>query len=188
MMKTKGILLLMVLAVVVLSGCQQGSKAGFTEISTGELATLQHDANLFQLIQKGYDSVPTRPPLPNHLYKEVNNGEFVFLHFDKAISQATKLFYTGRAVPGRFCKEDQDALPLDNGKLAFTHFHKALVEGDDATPEEGHGGEGGEEGFWFVHVAAAELDMPWGSVSPGVDYKFMPTPPPSCAELGIKGY
>ena len=111
----------------------------------------------------------------------VDGGGFVFLHFDKPIAEATKILYTGHTVPGKFCKEDQDALPE-----GFTHFHKKFVEGDN--PQAGHGGKGGEEGYWFIHIAINEFDMPWGHVVPGLDKVFMPTPPPSCNELGIEGY
>jgi len=155
----------------------EDTDGGHDDSSTEEVL---HDAMLFEQVEYAFDFKPTTPHLPTHLYKNIGNNEFVFLHFDKPVDQATKLLYTGQGIPGRFCKEDQDALPKVDGKLAYTHFHKKFVDSDN--PQDGHGGVGGEEGWWFKHVAVAEFDMPWGHVTPGVDFNFMPTPPPVCGE------
>ena len=143
----------------MLTACTRETEHGHPELEE-QIAALEHNSDLYNLVINGYDGIPTIPRLPDHVYKEIDSGQYVFLHFDKALPEATKVLYTGRIIPGKFCKEDQDKLPP-----GFTHFHKAFVDSDN--PQDGHGGVGGEDGYWFVHVAVAELDMPWGQVVPG---------------------
>jgi len=183
--KTSLLYIVIGILVIVSLSLFLGSKKGITGQVVSEVDTQSNleslsNANLFELIQSGFDYRPTDPHLPTHMYKKVDtDGEFVFLHFDKPVDQATMVRYTGNGVPGKFCIEDQKEIEKKYGD-GFTHFHKKKVNKDDATPEDGHGGSGGEDGFWFRHVALAEFDMPWGQVLPGVDYNFMPTPPPEC--------
>ena len=184
--KTSVLYIVIGILVIVSLSLFLTSKKGITgqvvaEVDTQSITeSLSNSENLFDLILSGFDYRPTDPHMANHMYKKVDtDGEFVFLHFDKPIGQAAKVWYTGNGVPGKFCKEDQNEVEKKYGD-GFTHFHKKKVNKDGATPEDGHGGLGGEEGFWFRHVALAEFDMPWGQVLPGVDYNFMPTPPPEC--------
>lgn len=115
---------------------------------------------------------------PKHVFKFVNDEAFIFLHLnDPDPQQATSIDYVGVAVKGVFCAEDQP-------DEAFTHFHKYEAE----SWEEGHGGNPGDEGFWFVHIAARGHDEPWGTVDVGTDYDFMPTNPPECAGLFEPGF
>ena len=87
---------------------------------------------------------------------------------------------------GRFCQGEQARVEASYGP-GFTHFHKQSTPGND--PAAGHGGVGGEDGFWFRHIAVTNIpqgDMmagtgvPWGPVRPGIDYDFMPTAAPQC--------
>lgn len=118
-----------------------------------------------------FDSEPIRggQDTPKHVFKWVSDDTFLFLHFNKPNPlEADYIEYVGVATKSVFSKESQ---PDDS----FTHFHKAYADSWDG----GHGGTGGEEGYWFSHVAATDFEAPWGQVSPGVDYNFMPTPPPA---------
>jgi len=131
---------------------------------------------------------PFDAPLPEHQYKVLKdqNGDVigaVFLHFDKPVGQDRKILYIGDAVPGKFCNtpEVQELI-----KKGYVHFH---TTNKVPTPDAGHGGKGGEPGFWLRHIAVAPIpkgDMmagtgvPWGPVKPGIDFNFMPTPPPDC--------
>ena len=131
-------------------------------------------AQLTDALLAGYNAQPYDPALPDHKWAAMGDGSYLFLHFNKDVNKADDLLYYGLALPGKFCKEDQDQLPP-----GFVHFHQAKCAEKDE--EKCHGGKGGEDGFWLMHVAAKEMDMPWGHVKPGVDLKFMPTPAPSCA-------
>lgn len=107
---------------------------------------------------------------PKHVFKFVNDEAFIFVHVnDPDPQQATSIDYVGVAVKGVFCEESKP-------DEAFTHFHKYEAESWSA----GHGGDAGDEGYWFTHIAAREHQEPWGTVEPGTDYDFMPTPAPSC--------
>lgn len=118
---------------------------------------------------------------PEHVWKWVNEDVMIFLHFDaRDPAEAENLNWIGVGVKGRFCKQDQDAL---GGKVSgFTHFHKQSASTWDA----GHGGDatlGGDLGYWLQHVAVRDFTAPWGDVTPGTDYEFMPTDPPTCPSL-----
>jgi len=180
-MNKKILLSVLILGLVFITACavEEEVEEKIEEVSEG--------VDLFMQIKEGFDLLPVSPNMPNHIYKEIGEGAFVFLHFDKAVDQATQIWYTGVAYPGRFCSEDQAEMN-EKYEEGFTHFHKKEVKGDNPTPEQGHGGNGGELGFWFKHVSVSTHEKPWGTVSPGLDLKFMPTPPPSCQELGFAGY
>lgn len=60
----------------------------------------------------------------------------------------------------------------------FTYFHQLEAEEWD----QAHGGDPGQEGYWLAHMAVDEFERPWGEVTPGVDYNYMPTDPPECDE------
>lgn len=116
-------------------------------------------------------------PWPNHLVKWVNDDTFVFLHFDSvdpvadaAAGNTPTMNWMGLGVRGVFCAEDQ---PTPD----FTHFHKYSAP----TYAEGHGGAGGEEGYWLMHINVREFDSPFGPTgAPGVHEGFGPTEPEPC--------
>lgn len=115
---------------------------------------------------------PFTPPLPEHLFIDVGNGRLLFLHFNKPVTDPSKmLLYVGDGVRGTFITHDQP----DGGKTGFVHFHRFLAPTVDA----GHGGPPGAEGFWLRHVAVADFDMMGMKVKAGVDPNFMPTVPPA---------
>ncbi len=133
-----------------------------------------------------YSDSPTQPALPDHLYKIFSDGTGAFFHFDKPVGQDTMILWIGTLVPGRFCKADQERVANSYGP-GFVHFHQKFTPGSD--PNAGHGGKGGEDGYWYRHIAVTNIpkgDMmagtgvPWGPVKPGIDMNFMPTPAPSC--------
>ncbi len=123
---------------------------------------------------------PVSPPLPDHLWLDLGGGqEAFFLHFNQSLKDIENpfdpefinknLMYVGIAKRGRFFAEEKPANP------AYTHFHKLFAD----SPAAGHGGSPGEDGYWLTHVAVQDLERPWGSVEPGVDFNFMPTEPPA---------
>jgi len=123
---------------------------------------------------------PLDPPLPDHLWVDLGGGEeAMFLHFNQSLEDVDdpfdpdflneNLMYVGLAIRGRFFAEERPTNP------AYTHFHQLSAE----SPEAGHGGEAGDEGYWLVHIAVQDLERPWGEVEPGVDFDFMPTEPPA---------
>ncbi|MFQ5621040.1 MAG: hypothetical protein ACE5FT_04310 [Candidatus Nanoarchaeia archaeon] len=173
----------LLLTVLFIAACATQAPEAVPQVDP----VLQAKAALYDKIIDGFATRPVTPNLPNHVYRDIGEGAFVFLHFDKAVAEAAELWYTGVAYPGKFCAEDQAEMNAKYGE-GFTHFHKKLVDKPGATPQDGHGGDGGEIGYWFKHVSVTTHQKPWGTVTPGVDLKFMPTPPPSCAELGIEGY
>jgi hypothetical protein len=143
-------------------------------------------ANEFSQLRAFFRDRATEPSLPDHLYKMLSDGTGLFLHFDKPVGQDSKVLWIGTIVPGRFCKADEERVRQTYGP-GFVHFHQKFIPGND--PNAGHGGKGGEDGFWFRHIAVTEIpfgDMmagtgvPWGPVSPGIDMSFMPTPAPEC--------
>ncbi len=120
---------------------------------------------------------PFTPDAPDHLWLDVGDGTWMFLHFDKPLPQATRIIYTGWATKGRWCAEDQPS-------PEFTHFHRTAPVG---AWDAGHGGATpGEEGYWLKHVAVesfempAMMGMPARTVEKGVDPMFMPTRAPRC--------
>ncbi|MGD9893108.1 MAG: hypothetical protein AB7U18_17660, partial [Dehalococcoidia bacterium] len=104
------------------------------------------------------------------LYKPVTEDVSIFLQFDRPNpAEARSLRYVGISVKGVFCAETQP-------DKAFTHFHRLTAP----TYAEGHGGPPGTPGYWLMWVAADTFEAQGRRVSPGVDYDFSPTPPPSC--------
>ena len=126
-------------------------------------------------IKQAYTATPLKPAMPDHQFMAAGDGTFMFVHYDKPAEDATKLLYVGVAVPGTFTKEEQARVEEQFGK-GFTHFHQGNCA--SASADACHGGSGGEDGFWFRHVAVDSFKMPWGDVKPGVDLAFMPTVPP----------
>jgi hypothetical protein len=129
---------------------------------------------------------PIQPAMPDHLIKTLADSSLFFLHFDQPVGQDSQILWIGTAVPGRFCKADQERVQAAQGP-GFIHFHQKNIPGND--PMAGHGGKGGEDGYWFRHVATTSIpkgDMmagtgvPWGPVRPGIDMDFMPTAAPAC--------
>ena len=133
-----------------------------------------------------FNDSPIQPAMPDHLIKVLADGTGIFFHFDKPVGQDSMILWLGTMVPGKFCKADQERVQTASGP-GFAHFHQKSIPGTD--PMAGHGGKGGEDGYWFRHVAATSIpkgDMmagtgvPWGPVKPGIDMNFMPTPAPAC--------
>ncbi len=135
-----------------------------------------------------YDDTPMQPHLPNHKVLMLDDGTGMFLHFNAGYGNEQTLNWIGTLVPGSFCKADQERV-IEKYGSGFIHFHKANTPGTD--PTAGHGGVGGEEGYWFRHIAVRNIEQgdpaesggmafPWGPISPGVDHNFMPTTPPEC--------
>ena len=146
----------------------QGSQEEVTPAATKAVGT--------QLVGGFTVQGPFNPTAPDHLWLDNRDGTWLFLHFDKPLNEASKIIYTGWAVPGRWCAEDQPK--------AFTHFHRTAKV---ATWDAGHGGsKPGEAGFWLKHVAPEEFDLKMMGmehhVSPGTDLKFMPTKAPRCGK------
>ncbi|MDP2662200.1 MAG: c-type cytochrome [Dehalococcoidia bacterium] len=117
---------------------------------------------------------PFDPPLPDHLWMDLGGGRILFLHYDKPVTDSTKmLIYVGDGVRGRFCASDQP----NGGKTGYVHFHRFKAP----TVEAGHGGAPGDDGYWLRHIAVSEFEMMGMKVKPGIDYNFMPTSAPQCA-------
>ena len=145
--------------------------------------------NEMQQLRQFMGDSPTQPPLPDHLYKILEDGSTVFLHFNKPVGQDSMVLWIGASVPGKFCKADEDRVAKTSGS-GYVHFHQKFISGND--PTAGHGGKGGEDGYWYRHIAVTNIpkgDMmammagtgvPWGPVSPGIDMNFMPTLAPDC--------
>lgn len=137
-------------------------------------------------LREFFSDSPIQPAMPDHLIKMLPDGTGMFLHFNKPVGQDTMLLWIGTMVPGKFCKADQEKVQAAYGP-GFPHFHQKKIPGND--PMAGHGGKGGEDGFWFRHIAITHIpqgDMmagtgvPWGPVMPGIDMNFMPTSAPEC--------
>lgn len=154
----------LVAAAVVLVGAEQGSAAVAKEALQG----------VGPKLAKVYTAQPITPPLRNHLWMDVGDGRFVFLHFNKPTSdRKARLLFIGDAVKGRFCAQDQP----EQGKTGYVHFHRA---GKPAGAKHGHGGFAGEEGLWLRHIAIADFKMMKRHFTPGIAHNFMGTPPPFC--------
>jgi hypothetical protein len=161
---------------------------GFLFAGLGDKMSPRDRALLHEMKQlhEFFQDSPIQPAMPDHLIKEISDGTGLFFHFDQAVNQATKLLWLGSMIPGKFCKADQDRVLATHGP-GFVHFHQKQIMGNDAMA--GHGGQGGELGYWFRHIAVTPIprgDMmagtgvPWGPVNPGIDMNFMPTPAPEC--------
>jgi hypothetical protein len=108
---------------------------------------------------------------PQRLYRAVSGDVLVWLQFDKPKpSQARSLRYIGIAKRGVFCAEDRP-------HADFKTFQQLSAP----SWAKGRGGRKGRAGFWHLAVAVDRFQMPWGSVTVGVDRKFAPTPAPSCS-------
>ncbi len=110
-------------------------------------------------------------PWPSHLLKWINDDVFLLMHMNNEDPiVATQMLWWGMGVRGVFCAEDQ---PTPD----FTHFHKY----SSPTYAEGHGGEGGEQGYWLMHLNVREFESPFGPTgAPGLHEEFGPTPAPEC--------
>lgn len=116
---------------------------------------------------------PFDPRLPDHLWMDLGGGRLMFLHYDKPVTDPTKmLIYVGEGVRARFCASDQP----NGGATGYVHFHRFKAP----TVEAGHGGAPGDEGYWLRHIAVAEFEMMGMKVQPGIDFNFMPTKVPQC--------
>lgn len=134
------------------------------------------EAKEMEQLKAAYTAKPLQPAMVDHLFMDVGDGTYLFLHFDKEVGKESKLLYVGVAVPGRFTKAEQERVERQFGK-GFTHFHQGK-NCPGANADACHGGKGGEDGYWFRHVAVDSFKMPWGDVKPGTDHNFMPTSPP----------
>jgi len=107
-------------------------------------------------------------------YVWVNKDVLLFLQFDRPrLDEAKVLRYVGIGVKGTFCAETQPG----GANGGFTHFHRLTAP----AYAQGHGGPPGAEGYWLLWVAVDNFDAAdRRSISPGIDYGFSPTPPPSC--------
>lgn len=104
------------------------------------------------------------------IYKWVNDDVAMFLQFDKPrVNEATALRYFGTSQKGVFCAETQPDRSL-------THFDRL------SAPTYGQGTPAmGEKGYWLTAVAVDKFKNELGKeVKPGLDYEFVPTPPPAC--------
>lgn len=118
---------------------------------------------------------PFDPPLPDHLFVDLGGGMPLFLHFDKPVTAPDrKLLWVGTGEKARFYLEEQP-------NAAYSHFHRFKAP----TPDAGHGGPPGAEGYWLTHVAVGSFEMMGMKFEPGVDFNFMPTNPPA-ATTGAK--
>jgi hypothetical protein len=142
--------------------------------------------NQMKQLHQFFSDRPIQPAMPDHLMKELSDGSGIFLHFDQPLGRESQILWIGTMVPGRFCEADQERVRSTHGP-GYVHFHQKRIPGSD--PMAGHGGRGGEDGYWFRHIAVTSIprgDMmagtgvPWGPVSPGIDLDFMPTPAPEC--------
>jgi hypothetical protein len=142
--------------------------------------------NEMKQLREFFQDNPIQPAMPDHLIKELSDGTGLFFHFDKPVGQESMILWMGSMILGKFCIADQERVQSAQGP-GFVHFHQKRIPGSDAMA--GHGGKGGEEGYWFRHIAVTNIpqgDMmagtgaPWGPVNPGIDMDFMPTPAPEC--------
>jgi hypothetical protein len=107
---------------------------------------------------------PFDAPLPEHEWLDLGNGQILFLHYDKPVSEPDKkLIYFGLGIRGRFCAGEEPG-------PAFVHFHRLNAPNPDA----GHGGPPGAEGYWLTHVSVEDM---------AVDFEFMPTTAPPCGTV-----
>lgn len=159
-----GRFVVLVASLIMLLGVEQGLAGVHKQVA-------EHSGP--SLVQS-FTAQPITPPLPNHVWMDVGDGQWRFLHFDKPVSDPeARLIFIGEAVKGRFCSVDQP----DKGKTGFVHFHR-LVKPD--VHEHGHGGLVGEDGLWLRHIAVGEFDMMNMHFTPGIAHNFMGTPPPFC--------
>ncbi len=157
-------LVVLVMSMTVLVGAEKGSAAVANE-------ALQH---VGPKLAKVFTAQPITPPLRNHLWMDVGDGRFVFMHFNKPVSDPkARVIFIGDAVKGGFCAEDQP----EQGKTGYVHFHRTAKP---AGAKHGHGGFAGEEGLWLRHIALGDFTMKKRHFTPGIAHNFMGTPPPFC--------
>ncbi len=164
-------LLIFGILILFLAACTQQQPQQNIQQQTQE--SQKTDSSLVSAIKVAFNQQPYNPPLPDHLWAELGDGSYMFLHFDKPVPEATKVLWVGIAIPGRFCSEEQSKLPY-----GFTHFHRETCSEENA--DLCHGGKANDKGHWLKHVAVRSFDAPWGRVNPGIDINFMPTKAPSC--------
>jgi hypothetical protein len=119
---------------------------------------------------------PSGEYTPRHVWKWVTNESFIALHFNNPEPRdGTELDYVVVGRKGLFTEESKPG-------PEFSHFHQHTAESWEA----GHGGSGGEEGYWLTHMAVREIDYPFHQepIGPRVDYDFFPTPVPDGHEEG----
>ncbi len=108
-----------------------------------QMGDMKGKAHLWDQLMAAYHVSPVKPAEPGHKWADLGDGSYVFLATDPEMDD---LDYIGLALPGKFCKEDQDQLPP-----GFNHFHpKDCAETDSA---KCMGGNGGEDGYWMMHIA-----------------------------------
>ncbi|AGB37701.1 hypothetical protein [Natronococcus occultus] len=107
---------------------------------------------------------------PSHVWKWVSEDTGLFLHWDEPnVEEAENLIYFGMGERGQFTSDDIPAGQAED----FTHFHKHEADSWEA----GHGAQDPEQwGYWLIHHATRDHEMPWGDVEVGIDREFMPTP------------
>ena len=134
-----------------------------------QLTTAQQDAKYWTQLTSVFMPLEL-PSMADHTAFMTPGGLIVALHYDNMdISRAQNLNWVAVGVPGKFSKQDQERIEKLYGK-GFTHFHDLMADT--------HGGPPGVEGIWFMHFAVRDFEAPWGSLKPGLDSSFMPTPPP----------
>lgn len=119
---------------------------------------------------------PSGEHTPRHVWKWVSEESLIGLHFDDPEpTDATELDYITIGRKGLFTEESKPG-------PEFTHFHQHTADSWEA----GHGGEGGEEGYWLTHIAVREIEYPFHQepIDARVDYDFNPTPVPDGNETG----
>ncbi|MEK6963355.1 MAG: hypothetical protein AABX70_02925 [Nanoarchaeota archaeon] len=107
-----------------------------------QLGDIKGKAHLWDQLMTAYSASPVKPTEPGHKWADLGDGSYLFFATD---SEMDDLDAIGIALPGKFCKEDQEQLPP-----GFNHFHpKNCMETD---PAKCMGGQGGEEGYWMMHI------------------------------------
>lgn len=107
--------------------------------------------------------------MPPRTYRTLNDQVLGFLQFDKnSAGHAKELRYFGIFKKSTFCKSTQRSPD-------FTHFHDLVAP----SYGQGHGGPPNTVGFWGTWIAAESFEAQGRAVTPGVDRKFSPTPPPN---------
>lgn len=175
-MAQRTLLTAFVLGSLVLAGCTTGDKVEAPDTTKpAPEGTALTNPEIRDFI-KPFDDQPFLggQGSPEHVLKWVTDDTFIGLHFMGAEDpkNANMLNWIVVGVKGVFCAEAQPGGPASG----FTHFHKA----SSATWDAGHGGQAGDQGYWLLHVAVDDFTAPWGGVTPGTDYGFMPTEPPEC--------
>jgi plastocyanin len=165
---------LAIVALVALLGFSaQSAQAQATSNATAEEPTgiFLNPEEITALATAFNDQPLTGGQVPPRISRFITPDVFMFLQFDSPDpAQATELRYVGIGVKSVFCAETQP-------DRSFTHFHR--YEADEY--KNGHGGDPGAQGYWLTWVAVNSFEARDGrKITPGVDYEFSPTPPPTC--------